>query len=144
MPTPYTKDQKLIFSLSQGPGRNVRTYQTYDINGYRFYTEEKDKNSEYQNSGVTMLSYADDETDVKERFYGRIEEIRELDYCGVTVPMFHARSANSVDKDGRFFTTMVIPDPKLKNASTKNEPCVLSSHVDQCFFITDPAKPSRV
>ena len=46
MPTPYTEDQKLIVSLSQGPGCNVRTYQTYDINGYRFYTEVKDKNSE--------------------------------------------------------------------------------------------------
>jgi hypothetical protein len=143
-PTPYTEDQKLIFSLSQGPGCNVRTYQTYDINGYRFYTEEKDKNSEYQNSGVTMLSYADDETDVKERFYGRIEEIWELDYCGVTVPMFRVRWAKSVEKDGRFFTTMVIPDAKSKNASTKNEPWVLASQVDQCFFITDPARPSRV
>ncbi|KAK1669776.1 hypothetical protein QYE76_057935 [Lolium multiflorum] len=87
-PMPSTEEQKLIFSLSQGPGHNVRTYQSYDINGYRFYTEEKDKNREYQNSGVTMLSYTDDKTDVKERFYGRIEEIWELDYVGVTMPMF--------------------------------------------------------
>jgi hypothetical protein len=59
---PSTEDEKLIYTLSQGPGHNVRTYQGYDINGYRFYTEEKDRNSENQNSGVTMLSYADDET----------------------------------------------------------------------------------
>ena len=49
--TPYTEDEKLIFSLSQVPGHNVRTYQAYDINGYRFYTEEKDKKSKYQKSG---------------------------------------------------------------------------------------------
>ena len=61
---PSTEDEKLIFSLSQGPGHNVRTYQSYDISGFRFCTEEKDRNSEYQNSGVTMLSYGDDEATV--------------------------------------------------------------------------------
>ncbi|KAK1686888.1 hypothetical protein QYE76_047736 [Lolium multiflorum] len=143
-PMPSTEERKLIFSLSQGPGHNVRTYQSYDINGYRFYTEEKDKNSEYQNSGVTMLSYTDDKTDVKERFYGRIEEIWELDYVGVTIPMFRVRWAKSVEKDGLYFTTMVIPDAKSKTPSAKNEPWVLASQVEQCFFITDPSKPSRV
>src|ERR1041385_2455258 len=39
---------------------------------------------------------------------------------------------------------MVIPDANSKNASAKNEPWVLASQVDQCFFITDPSKPSRV
>jgi hypothetical protein len=32
----------------------------------------------------------------------------------------------------------------VKNDSAKNEPWVLASQVDQCFFITDPSKPSRV
>jgi hypothetical protein len=98
---PSTEDEKLIYTLSQGPAHNVRTYQGYDINGYRFYTEEKDRNSENQNSGVTMLSYADDETNVKERFFGRIEEIWELNYCGETVPMFRVRWAKKVEKEGR-------------------------------------------
>ena len=39
---------------------------------------------------------------------------------------------------------MVIPDAKSKNASAKNEPWVLASQVEQCFFITDPSNPSRV
>ena len=142
--TPSTEDQKLIFSLSPGPGHNVRTYQSYDISGYRFYTEEKDRNSEYQNSGVTMLSYGDDEATVKERFFGRIEEIWELNYCGQLVPMFRVRWAKDVVKEDRYFTTMVIPDAKSKNATAKNEPWVLASQVEQCFFITDPSKPSRV
>jgi hypothetical protein len=38
--TPSTEDEKLIFALLQGPRHNMRTYQAYDINGYRFYTEE--------------------------------------------------------------------------------------------------------
>ena len=58
--------------------------------------------------------------------------------------MFRVRWAKDVVKEGRYFTTMVIPDAKSKNASAKNEPWVLVSQVDQCFFITDPSKPSRV
>jgi hypothetical protein len=122
----------------------MRTYQAYDINGYKFYTEERDRSSEYQNSGVTMLSYADDKAIVKERFFRRIKKIWELDYAGEKVPMFRARWAKSVQKEGRYFTTMVIPDAFAKNASAKNEPWVLASQVDQCFFITNPSKPSRV
>ena len=57
------------------------TYQVYDINGYTFYTEEKDMKSDYQNSGVMMESYTDTDN-VKKRYYGRIEEIWELSYAG--------------------------------------------------------------
>ncbi|KAK1678451.1 hypothetical protein QYE76_039299 [Lolium multiflorum] len=50
-------EEKLIFALSQGAEHNLMTFQAYDINGYTFYTEEKDMKSDYQNSGVTMESY---------------------------------------------------------------------------------------
>ena len=45
-----------------------------------------------------MLSYGDDEATVKERFFGRIEEIWELNYCGELVPMFRVRWAKDVVK----------------------------------------------
>jgi hypothetical protein len=61
------------------------TYQAYDINGYTFYSEEKDSNCDYQNSGVTMEAYTGD---INQRYYGRIEEIWELSYAGEKVPMF--------------------------------------------------------
>ena len=127
--TPSMEDERLIFSLSRGPSHNVKTYQAFDINGYRFYTEEKDKKSEYQKSEVTMLSYDDEEATVKERYFGRIENIWELNYCGELVPMFCVRWAKDVVKKGRYFTTMVIPDAKSKNSSVKNEPWVLGSQV---------------
>jgi hypothetical protein len=84
-----------------------------------------------------MLSYADDKATIKERFFGRIKEIWELDYSREKVPMFRVRWAKSIQKVG-------LPDASAKNASTKNEPWVLASQVDQCFFITDPSKTSRV
>src|SRR4051812_7041678 len=62
--------------------------------------------------------------------------------------MFRVRWAKSVIKEYRCFTTMVIPEAKSKsagaNVTAKNEPWVLASKVDQCFFITDPSKPSRI
>src|SRR4051812_2776881 len=91
-----------------------------------------------------MLSFADEDATAKERYFGRIEEIWELNYCGAPVPMFHVRWAKNVEKEGRYITTMVIPDAKSKNASTKNEQWVLGCQVDQCFFITDPSRPNRV
>jgi hypothetical protein len=56
-----------------------------------------------------MESYTDD---VKLRYYGRIEEIWELNYSGEKVPIFHVRWAKSVIKEERGFTTMVIPEAK--------------------------------
>jgi len=146
-PSMTSMDEKVLFALSQGPAPNLATYQAYDINGYTFYTEEKDKNSEHQNSGVTMLSYTGPE---KDRYYGRIEEIWELNYIGEKVPMFRVRWAKQIQKENNgYFTTMCIPPPAQSksvgaNVTAKNEPWVLASQVDQCFFITDPTRPSRV
>jgi hypothetical protein len=64
-----TYEDELLFAR---PTRNLMTYQVYDINGYTFYTEKKDKNRDYKNSVVTMESYM---ADVKNRYYGRIEKI---------------------------------------------------------------------
>ncbi|KAK1633158.1 hypothetical protein QYE76_007473 [Lolium multiflorum] len=144
-PPPMDSDKdKLVLALSHGPAPNIMTYQAYDINGYTFYTEEKDKNNVYQNSGVTMDSWTGD---VKTRYYGRIEEIWELSYAGEKVPMFRIRWAKSVTKEDRYFTTMFLPEAnksKSTNATAQNEPWVLAEHVHQCFFITDPSRPSRV
>jgi hypothetical protein len=59
--------------------------------------------------------------------------------------MFWVRWAKNVEKQGRYFTTMVIPEAKSSvNVQAKNEPWVLASQVDQCFFIIDPVRPSRI
>ena len=59
--------------------------------------------------------------------------------------MFRVRWAKSVEKEDRYFTTMVIPSKTTSaNAPARNEPWVLASKVDQCWYIKDPSKPSRV
>src|SRR3954470_1906931 len=63
--------------------------------------------------------------------------------------MFHVTWAKSVEREDRYFTTMVIPEAAKSNAAganvaAKNEPWVLATKVDRCLFITGPTKPSRV
>src|SRR3954469_22835522 len=100
---------RLLYALSHGPSPNLETFQAYDINGFTFYTEDKDKSSAYQNSGVTMVSSIGNE---KLQYYGRIEEIWKLDYSREKVPMFRVRWArrSTVMKENKYFTTMVIPE----------------------------------
>ena len=62
--------------------------------------------------------------------------------------MFRVRWAKSILKEDRYFTTYAGEKAKSKtagaNVTVKNEPWVLASQVDQCFFITDPPKPGHV
>jgi hypothetical protein len=59
-----------------------------------------------------MMSYADKESTISERFFGRIEGIWEPNYYGEKMPMFWVRWAKNVEKEGRYFTTMVITEAK--------------------------------
>jgi hypothetical protein len=67
-----SESDRMLLALSYGPTPNLMTYHAYDINGYTYYTEERDKGGGYQNSSVTMVSYTGEE---KKRYYGKIEEI---------------------------------------------------------------------
>jgi hypothetical protein len=91
-----------------------------------------------------MVSHTGEE---KKIYYGKIEEIWELDYIGEKLSMFRVRWATNITKEDEYFTTMCMPKAnksKTKNHTTQNEPWVLARHVEQCFFITDPSMPSCV
>jgi hypothetical protein len=49
-----TQTSEYLKKLARGPIFTVMTYQGYAINGYTFYTEQQDKKSTYQNSGVRV------------------------------------------------------------------------------------------
>jgi hypothetical protein len=54
------------------------TFKGYEINGNTYYTMAQDKRSTNQNSGIHIDAI--DPNGNKETYYGRIEEIWELDY----------------------------------------------------------------
>ena len=45
-PEEGSKDGLLIYALAHGPSPNLVIYQAFDINGYTFYTEAKDMDSD--------------------------------------------------------------------------------------------------
>jgi hypothetical protein len=48
-----TKDMTMTM-LASCPSSCVTTWQAYDINGYTYYTKEKDKKCVAQNSGIRI------------------------------------------------------------------------------------------
>ncbi|XP_076941291.1 uncharacterized protein LOC143610795 [Bidens hawaiensis] len=134
--------------LGDGPDCRVKSYQGYDINGYTFYTSDRDKKSAVQNSGVTLIASTTElygqrrETMIKiakDSYYGVIQEIWELDYHDFKIPLFRCKWVNNrtgvqVDKYG--FTLV-----DLATDGYRSEPFVMAKHVTQVFFVKDPSKP---
>jgi len=72
-------EEQSIKALASRPLRQVTTWQTYDISGFTYYTESKDKKSMAQNSDVRCEA-KDDETGDIITYFGFIKDIWELDY----------------------------------------------------------------
>jgi hypothetical protein len=82
-----TQTSEYLKKLACGPIFTIVTYQWYNINGYTFYTEQQDKKSTYQNSGVRVDSYDVTGQD-KNMYYGQIQEIWEFDFHCFKIPLF--------------------------------------------------------
>ena len=72
--------------LARGLSILVSTFQGYEINGYTFYTIAQDQKSTNQNSGVCIDAI--DNNGKKDRYYGVIEKIQELNYGPLKIPLF--------------------------------------------------------
>jgi hypothetical protein len=82
-----TQTSVSLKKLARGPIFTVVTIQGYDIHEYTFYTEQQDKKSMYQNSGVRVDAYDATGQD-KNMYHGQIREIWELDFHGFKIPLF--------------------------------------------------------
>jgi hypothetical protein len=125
-----TQTSEYLKKLAHGPIFTVVTYQGYDINGYMFYSEQEDKKSTYQNSGVHVDAY--DVTDQsKNMYYGQIQEIWELDFHSFKIPLFRCNCVNAIKgvvQDGYGFISI-----NLNHQGYKSEPFMLAKHVAQVF-----------
>ena len=109
-------------------------YQGYEINAFTFYTRQQDGKSTNQNSGVRFDAY-DDNGKVQTTYYGFIEEIWELDYGALKVPLFRCmwvRLPSGVCTDQYGMTTV-----DLTNTAYRDEPFVLAKDVVQVFYAKD-------
>ena len=125
------------------PSWHILTYKGYEINGNTFYTVAQDQKRTNQNSCVRID--ATDPNGIKNTYYGRIEEIQELDY-GPTfkVPLFKCQwvkmAGGRVKVDNEYGMTTV----DLNNIGYMDEPFVLAKDVNQVFFVKDMStKPKK-
>jgi len=75
--------------LARGPSITIMQYQGYEINGYTFYTRIQDEKSTNQNSGVRIDAIGNDWN--KDSYFGVLEEIWELDYGPLKIPLFRCQ-----------------------------------------------------
>ena len=133
-------DAQLAF-LARGPSTTILKFQGYNINGYTFYTRSQDKKSTNQNSGVRID--ATDTSGRKNSYYGVIEEIWELEYGPLKIPLFKCQwvklTAGGVTID-EYGMTLV----DLNKIGFLDEPFVLAKDVTQVFYVKDMAsKPKK-
>nr|CAH65845.1 OSIGBa0147B06.4 [Oryza sativa] len=124
-------NQQLAF-LARGPSRSIVTFQGYEINGYTFYTRAQDMKSTNQNNAVRVDAMGHDGT--TGTYYGAIEDIWELDYGPLKVPLFRCQWVRltgggvMIDDSGM---TMV----DLSKVGYSDEPFVLANDVTQVFYV---------
>lgn len=128
-----------IATLARGPTWEVRQFQVYKINGYTFATKKKDSTTTTQNSGVCLEAFEENE-EIKQLYYGYIEEIWELDYVDFKFPLFRCRwvRKNQVNPNDFGHTTV-----NLDRVAYKDEEFIPANLVHQVFYIIDPRNKKR-
>src|SRR5207244_6115153 len=90
-------DAETVKMLARGPASLFTSWQGYDINGWTFYTKQKDMKSKSQNSGICTESL--DSAANKNTYYGFIEDIIELDYGrNLQIPVFKCKWAREIGR----------------------------------------------
>nr|USN27551.1 putative rice blast resistance protein [Oryza sativa Indica Group] len=132
-------NQQLAF-LARGPSGSITTFQGYEINGYTFYTRAQDMKSTNQNSAVRVDAMGHDGTTAT--YYGAIEDIWELDYGALKVPLFRCQwvrlTGGGVMIDDSGMTTV-----DLNKVGYSDEPFVLANDVTQVFFVKDMSSKGK-
>jgi hypothetical protein len=67
------KEYRRVFTTWLMDKEILTSWQAYDINGYTYYTKEKDKKSVIQNSGIRIEAI--DPQGLKTTYYGYIHDI---------------------------------------------------------------------
>ncbi|XP_022008035.2 uncharacterized protein LOC110907351 [Helianthus annuus] len=137
---------KTVEKLGKGPDFRVKSYQVYDINGYTFHTKKQDDKSATQNSGVTLIASTTefdrenhDRRIAIDSYYGVIEEIWELIYDDIIIPLFKCKwvkNSTGVKVDEYGFTLV-----DLTTDAYKSEPFILANQATQVFYVNDLSKP---
>nr|AAX96178.1 transposon protein, putative, CACTA, En/Spm sub-class [Oryza sativa Japonica Group]ABA93412.1 transposon protein, putative, CACTA, En/Spm sub-class [Oryza sativa Japonica Group] len=129
---PYIEEHLALVharNIVRGPSGSIATFQGNEINGYTFYTRAQDMKSTNQNSAVCIDAMGHDGT--TGTYYGAIEDIWELDYGPLKVPLFLCQWVSGM-------TTV-----DLNKVGYSDEPFVLANDVTQVFYMKDMSSKGK-
>ena len=138
-------------SFARGPMVQARRFTTYNVNGYKFRTVERDENLKTQNSGVFASfgtkSYASTSDSRPMEgvvpYYGKLVDIIELNYFGrIHVVLFKCKWANTtnpryIKMDALGFTSVNFSRLIHTGDHEDDEPYIKASEAQQVFYVTD-------
>lgn len=117
-----------LLSSTRGPSKNITCFTGYDMNGFRYRTESRDRFCCTQNSGVMVLSEErSDGNDVE--YYGVLTEILGLQFLGGRrVPLFRCNWIDIFNKNhGMKKDKYGLINVNLQRLLRTHEPFVLGS-----------------
>ena len=84
------EDDEDLKSLAREPSFTIHKWEAYELNGYTFYTKNRDNKTMYQNSSIKVEAL--DPNGRRDWYYGFIEVTWELQYDTLlTVPLFKCK-----------------------------------------------------
>ena len=129
-------------------------FKSFIFNGTRFHTKDRERNLRTQNSGLLVNSQTESYASTSDNnpvtgavdYYGVLRDMIEIDYNGkFRVVLFRGDWVDSktpdkaVKKDEFGFTTVNFSYPLyIGNNDVSHEPFVISSQVQQVYYIQDP------
>ena len=133
--------------VSNGPRVQVLKHRGFIQNGYKFSTFDYDNSHTVQNSGVSLvaksihISSAKDKNPIEAEiaYYGIIEEIWELDYIRLRLPIFKCRWVET--NGGVKVDELGLKLVDLNREGHKNDPFILASQATQVFYLPDRTNP---
>lgn len=138
-----------VCCLSSGPIRILRSYKGYTINGVKFRTTEISDRLKTQNNGVfvsaTTCIYSrgqdEQEKNADLTYYGVVENIYELLYGHLLeIPLFECKWFD-IGKLGRRIDEFGLLSINTSRRTHVDEPFVMASQAQQCFYVQDPTEP---
>ena len=129
--------------IARGPTGMPIKWEAYNVNGRRFTTKSRDDNRVNQNSGVSIVAQTMSVASAKDKhplygditYYGVIQEIWELDYVVLRVPVF---KCDWVHQGGVSHDDLGFILVNLSRLGQKDEPFILASQANPVFYVDDP------
>jgi hypothetical protein len=138
------KTSDAMYALSQGPDHRPRVFNRCLINGFLFWTDDKEKNLTTQNSGVVVKG---DESTGNMDWYGVIKKIFSLEFPNAKevvlfechwydVPVATKNKGRGYKKD-----QYGIVDIDTTRFWYLNEPYILGTQAEQVVYVKHLKKP---